>query len=164
MEELLDKLATYLKKSKNKSIETICKDLNLEYYQVYGLVMMLKDKGYLYDVIDGKVIKLDKPIKESDIYQLPCNLETVKLLLISDTHLASKYDRLDILRYLYQKAEDRGINYVLHSGDVVDGRSNRPQHVYELKEQPIQSPSIPPQNNNYITKEEFEKAIAELRK
>ena len=134
MEELLDKLATYLKKSKNKSIETICKDLNLEYYQVYGLVMMLKDKGYLYDVIDGKVIKLDKPIKESDIYQLPCNLETVKLLLISDTHLASKYDRLDILRYLYQKAEDRGINYVLHSGDVVDGRSNRPQHVYELKE------------------------------
>ena len=37
-------------------------------------------------------------------------------------------------------------------------------HVYELKEQPIQSPSTPPQNNNYITREEFEKAIAELRK
>ena len=35
--------------------------------------------------------------------------------------------------------------------------------VYELKEQPV--PSTPPQNNsNYITREEFEKAIAELRK
>ena len=37
-------------------------------------------------------------------------------------------------------------------------------HVYELKEQLIQSQSTPPQNNNYITREEFEKAIAELRK
>ena len=34
--------------------------------------------------------------------------------------------------------------------------------VYELKEQPVST--TPPQNNNYITREEFEKAIAELRK
>lgn len=34
--------------------------------------------------------------------------------------------------------------------------------VYELKEQPVSA--TPPQNNNYITREEFEKAIAELRK
>ena len=34
--------------------------------------------------------------------------------------------------------------------------------VYELKEQPVSATL--PQNNNYITREEFEKAIAELRK
>ena len=134
MDELLDKMKVYLSKVRSRDLEKISKDLNLEYYQVYGLIMLLKEKGYRCDVIDGKVIKLDKPIKESDVYNLPCNLETIKLLLISDTHLASKYDRLDILRYLYSKAEDRGTNYVLHSGDLVDGRSNRPQHVYELKE------------------------------
>ena len=134
MDELLEKMRLYLSKVKNKDLLEISKDLNIEYYQVYGLIMMLKDKGYLYDVVDGKVIKLDKPIKEEDIYTLPCNLETIKLLLISDTHLASKYDRLDILRYLYNKAEDNNINYILHSGDLVDGRSNRPQHIYELKE------------------------------
>lgn len=134
MEELLDKMRVYLSKVKSRDLEKISKDLNLEYYQVYGLIMMLKEKGYLFDVIDGKVIRLDKPIKEDDVYTLPCNLETIKLLLISDTHLASKYDRLDILRYLYSKAEDKGINYILHSGDLVDGRSNRPQHIYELKE------------------------------
>ena len=55
-------------------------------------------------------------------------------MLISDTHLCSKYDRLDILRYLYDKAEDLGVKHVLHSGDFTDGRSNRPEHVYELKE------------------------------
>ena len=47
---------------------------------------------------------------------------------------ASKYDRLDILRYLYAKAEEQGIKHILHSGDFTDGRSNRPEQVYELKE------------------------------
>ena len=134
MEELLEKMKTYLSKVKSKDLKKISEDLDLEEYQVYGLIMILKNKGYLFDVIDNKVIRLDKPIKENDVYKLPCDLETIKLLLISDTHLASKYDRLDILKYLYSKAEDKGINYILHSGDLVDGRSNRPQHIYELKE------------------------------
>ena len=55
-------------------------------------------------------------------------------MLISDTHLASKYDRVDILRYLYQEAEDKDVNYVLHSGDLCEGVSGRPQQTYELKE------------------------------
>jgi len=134
MDELLEKLKIYLGKCKNKDITVISKDLGLKDYEVYGLITILKEKGYLYDIIDGKVIKLNKPIKESDVYMLPNNLETIKLLLISDTHLASQYDRLDILKYLYEEAERRGVNYILHSGDMVDGRSTRPQHIYELKE------------------------------
>lgn len=61
-------------------------------------------------------------------------MEHLKLLLISDTHLCSKYDRLDILRYLYDKAEKEGVKHVLHSGDFTDGRSTRPEQVYELRE------------------------------
>ena len=53
---------------------------------------------------------------------------------LSDTHLASKYDRLDILRYLYDKAEDKGVKHVLHSGDFTDGRSSRNEQIFELKE------------------------------
>jgi len=48
--------------------------------------------------------------------------------------LASKFDRLDILRYLYAKAEDNNVNYILHSGDLTDGLSGRPQQLYDLKE------------------------------
>jgi len=134
LEELLLKLKEYLLKIKKKDILEVSRDLGLEPYQIYGLVMVLKERGFLFDVIDGQVIKLDKPIKEDDIYVIPNNLETIRLLLISDTHLASKYDRLDILRYLYDQASIKGVNYVLHSGDVVDGRSTRPQHIYDLKE------------------------------
>ena len=133
MDELLGKLQIYLTKKKNPYVSKVAEDLDLQEYEVYGLVELLKKQGYMFDVLDGKIAKI-KPIKENDIYEIPNNLDHLKLLMISDTHLASKYDRLDILRYLYAKAEDNGTNYVLHSGDLTDGLSGRPQQVYELKE------------------------------
>lgn len=131
-EEVLNKIRLYI--DKRKDIKTIAKELELEEYQVYGLVQILINRGYLYDIVDGKIIKLPKPNKSDDIYKIPSNLTHLKLLLISDTHLASKYDRTDILRYLYNKAEDRNINYILHSGDLTDGLSGRPQQIQELRE------------------------------
>lgn len=133
MEELLQKFQDYLIKKKNPYIKQVAKDLDLQEYEVYGLLELTKQKGYLFDAIDGKIVKI-KPIKENGIYQIPNNLEHIKLLMISDTHLASKYDRLDILRYLYQEAEDKGVNYILHSGDVTEGRSNREDQIYSLRE------------------------------
>ena len=133
MEELLEKLKEYLIKHKRPYVKNITKELGIKEYEVYGLVELLKRQGYLFDIIDGQIVKI-KPIKETGVYQIPNNLNRLKLLLISDTHLASKYDRLDILRYLYQQAEDEKVNYILHSGDLTDGLSGRPQQIYELKE------------------------------
>ena len=133
MEELVEKLQVYLVKRKSPKVSQVAKDLELEEYQIYGLVEMLKRKGYMFEILDERVVKM-KPLKENDIYEVPNNLDHLKLLLISDTHLGSKYDRLDILRYLYRKAEDTGVNYVLHSGDLTEGVSGRPQQLYELRE------------------------------
>lgn len=132
MQELIEKFKNYLFKKK-PTIAQVMKDLDLKEHEVYGLVELLKQQGYLFDIVDDRIVKV-KPIKENEVYQVPSNLEHLKLLLISDTHLASKYDRPDILRYLYQEAEDKGVNYVLHSGDLTEGVSNRPQQQYELKE------------------------------
>lgn len=133
MDELLEKFKQYLILKKKPYVSKVAQDLDLQEYEVYGLVEILKKQGYLYDIIDGKIVKI-KPIKENDIYKIPNNMDHLKLLLISDTHLASVYDRLDILRYLYAKAEDSGTNYVLHSGDLTEGRSNRDDQIYQLKE------------------------------
>lgn len=132
MEELIEKFKNYLFKKK-PTIAQVMKDLDLKEHEVYGLVELLKQQGYLFDIIDDKIVKV-KPIKENEVYQVPSNLEHLKLLLISDTHLASKYDRPDILRYLYEEAEDRNVDYILHSGDLTEGVSSRPQQQYELKE------------------------------
>ena len=69
MNELLEKMTTYLQKKKKPYVKQIMTDLNIEEHEVYGIIELLKREGYLYDVIDGKVIKT-KPIKESGIYTL----------------------------------------------------------------------------------------------
>ena len=120
--------------NKKKTLQEMCEALNLKDYEIIGIVELMKEQGELIDYINGQIVKLKKPIKSEDVYYIPNNLEELKLLLISDTHLASKYDRLDILRYLYQEAEDRNINYILHSGDLTEGLSGRTQQLYELKE------------------------------
>lgn len=130
--ELLGKLRYLI--NKKKSFSAICKELDLKDYEVIGLVMLMKQDGELVDYVDGEIIRLKRPMKVNDVYELPNVSERLKLLLISDTHLCSKYDRLDILRYLYAKADDLGVQHILHSGDFTDGRSNRPEHIYELKE------------------------------
>ena len=133
MNELVERFKEYIIKKKTPYVQNVAKDLSIEEYQVYGLVELLKRKGYCYEIVDKKIVKM-KPIKENEIYKIPNNLKKIKLLLISDTHLGSKYDRLDILRYLYSKAEDTGVNYVLHSGDLTEGVSGREEQIYSLKE------------------------------
>lgn len=130
--ELKNKLKYLI--SKKKDLKTMCEELELKDYEVIGLVELMKQDGELVDYVNGQVIKLKKPIENNGVYQIPNNLENLKLLLISDTHLCNKADRLDILRYLYAKAEDKGIKQILHCGDLTDGMYlNRPQHLYELK-------------------------------
>lgn len=130
--ELMDKLKYLI--NKKKSLQEICGELELKEYEIIGLIYLLKEEGFLADYINGEIVKLKKPIKQDDVYQVPAKSENLKLCLISDTHLCSKYDRLDILNYIYEKADKKGIKHILHSGDFTDGRSKRPEHVYELKE------------------------------
>lgn len=130
--ELIDKLKYLI--NKKKSLEEICTLLELKDYEVIGIVELLKENGELYDYVNGQLIKLKKPVKSDEVYSIPNSLEHLRLLLLSDTHLGSKYDRVDILRYLYAKAEDTNTSYVLHSGDLTEGLSGRPQQLYEIRE------------------------------
>ena len=134
--ELKNKLKYLI--NKKKDLVTICQELELKDYEVIGIVELMKQDGELIDFIDGEIVKLKKPKQNNDVYEISNNNEHLKLLLISDTHLCSKYDRLDILRYLYAKADNLGVKQVLHSGDFTDGRSNRPEQTYELKEHSYQ--------------------------
>ena len=130
--EVLNKLKYLI--NKKKSFSKVCEELKLEDYEVIGLVNLLKEDGFLCDYVDGEIVKLKTPPKNNDIYEVPAYSENLKLCLISDTHLCSKYDRIDILNYIYEKAYKNNIKHILHSGDFTDGRSNRPEHIYELKE------------------------------
>jgi len=130
--ELCNKIFYLLKKG--FTFNQICNDLEMKENEVFTLIMLMIQNGYNVDIINGEPVIFKQPVRHKDIYEVPYNLEHLKLLLISDTHLCSKYDRLDILNYLYSKADEQGVKHILHSGDFTDGRSNRPEQIYELRE------------------------------
>lgn len=117
-----------------KSLLEICQELDLKDYEVIGLIELMKQDGELVDYVNGELVKLKKPTQNDETYQIPIISQKLRFLFISDSHLACKHDRLDILKYLYEKAEERGVNAVLHCGDILDGcYTNRPQQIYELR-------------------------------
>ena len=48
MEELLSKFQEYIIKKKSPYIKNIAKDLDIQEYEVYGLLEIMKQKGYLF--------------------------------------------------------------------------------------------------------------------
>jgi len=86
----------------------------------------LYDRGYNLKVRDGEdqYIELRKestpepPLKISikDFFN-----KEIKFGAIADTHLGSKYERMDILNILYDIFQKENINVVLHGGNYVDG-------------------------------------------
>ncbi len=68
-------------------------------------------------------ISLNKPPMELS------KLNNTKLCVVSDTHFGSIHQQLHLLNRVYQEAYDRGIDTVLHCGDIVDGNyPNRPEN------------------------------------
>lgn len=58
--------------------------------------------------------------------------EHVKIGLMGDTHLGSSYTNE---KYIYQAFEifgNENVDFMAHTGDVTEGMSNRPGHIYEL--------------------------------
>jgi len=56
----------------------------------------------------------------------------VKFGVLTDTHIGSIYYRPELLRDALNTFEAEGCEFVTHSGDVTEGMSNRPGHIYEL--------------------------------
>lgn len=137
---LTQKFAEYLTKVKRPSISRVAKDLDISELEVHGLIALLNSGSHSLIVDDKGRILFSTPSPSHtstsstpSVYEIPNFLDHVRLLLIADTHLSSKYDRLDILRYLYDKADSTHTNYILHAGDLTEGVSGRPEQLYELR-------------------------------
>lgn len=57
-----------------------------------------------------------------------------KFMVISDTHIGSKYYRPEIMDAAAKVAVKEVVDVVYHAGDVIEGMSNRDGHVYELQD------------------------------
>lgn len=58
--------------------------------------------------------------------------KTIKIAIMGDTQLGSKYTQWTHLRNFYDICAEEGIKDVYHTGDIVDGLKMRTGHEYEL--------------------------------
>jgi predicted phosphodiesterase len=58
--------------------------------------------------------------------------ETITIGLMTDTHIGSKYTMTSMIDDAFREFDRAGVDIICHCGDVTEGLSNRPGHVYEL--------------------------------
>lgn len=56
----------------------------------------------------------------------------IKVGHITDTHIGSSYFNKDRLFQAYEEFRKEKVDFITHSGDVTEGMSHRPGHIYEL--------------------------------
>ncbi len=173
---------------KNRNtLRAISEEMNLSPKQTYQRILNLQNKGYnMYrnDYINGDIdFTLTKDIiynNNSKILFTPHNCNTVRTIILSDTHLGNIKQRLDVLHGTYNYGIKNGIHVIFHCGDFTEGifdenLQNTMDKDYEkqlekaLKQYPYDKSInnylvLGNHDNNYLEKENFDIGKAILKK
>lgn len=126
MTEINNKLLELI--NQNKSINEISTTIHLSHKQIYSRLKNLRMHGfefvrkYFYDG-NIKYKQIFNPNeKDENIALITKNSDqNVTIMLISDIHLGSKYERLDLLDKIYNYCIKRNIHIIINAGDLIDG-------------------------------------------
>lgn len=112
------------------SRDELAEQLKVSRLDLDRAVQSLKDHGYLVDE-RGSTIRLASSTERAvETINLDNHFEgpARTLGVVSDTHLCSRAERLDVLNAAYDTFKERGITTVLHAGNLVDGESKVNRH------------------------------------
>lgn len=120
-----------------ESVDKICERLGISQLKFGGIVEELRHRGYDISIDESSenkvVIKKNKGKTNKTIKPNIDELKKIRQVWISDTHLCNEAQQLNLINKIYREAAERGIDTVLHFGDVLDGDyHNRPEHQYAL--------------------------------
>lgn len=96
----------------------------IELCKIYGkpIELILKDNTLVFKKIAVKVSNSGKISIDSN------ELTHTELGIVSDTHFGNIHQQLHLVNEFYREAYNRGIDTILHCGDIVDGHyTNRPE-------------------------------------
>lgn len=129
--EICNKIKYLIKKG--KTIPEIALIMGINEYNLEKLITRIISKDPILDFFDGQPIKKTNLKNSNVINYIENNSDHICILLCSDTHMCSASDRPDILKYLADKAYERNIFAVFHSGDVFEGPDNLSVGVRKVK-------------------------------
>ena len=130
--EYINKIYRYMKNG--MSIEDFMEKFHLNYNEFSGILELCRiyDKNidivekngtYVFEKNYNRTLITTKPDINAD------ELIHTEIGLVSDTHFGNNKQQLHLLNKVYQEAYNRGIDTMLHLGDIVDGNyPNRPEN------------------------------------
>lgn len=102
--------------------ESLAQKYKKEIGEVVNVIDTLIEEGFKFVKVDGIYVR-------SKSNEGRINFDASKLFkdgllhfgIVSDTHLGSKFERLDALEVMYDRLEQAGVHTVFHVGDLTDG-------------------------------------------
>lgn len=58
--------------------------------------------------------------------------QRIRIGAMTDTHIGSKYSKEERIYQAFDEFKKEKVDFIVHSGDVTEGMSHRPGHIYEL--------------------------------
>lgn len=122
----------------NKRILTVAKQVaavfDVDYKSIYskvrGYIRRAKDKPIQPAKEEKRVIiQNQEPSSHKSVWD---GTKTLKIAIMGDTQMGSKYTQLTHLNNFYDICKEEGIKDVYHTGDITDGLKMRVGHEYEL--------------------------------
>ncbi len=122
---LADSLRKYLKRSKRRhSIEDLCDHFGVCPRDMKQAVAVLENAAVLVNVV-GETVALDEAAQKE---HAPFRIDFTKYAeveypigVLTDTHVGSKYERLDVAESLFDRFAAYGVQTVYHAGNIIDG-------------------------------------------
>lgn len=127
----VDKIYKYMRN--NSSVEDFMAKFHINYNELNGMLELCRIYGKNVDIVkrEGTLV-FEKTYSKNVITTKPDldfkDLIHTEIGVVSDTHFGNIHQQLHLLNDFYEEAYNRGIDTVLHCGDVVDGfYTNRPE-------------------------------------
>ena len=127
--ELADRIAASIKTK--KSLRELSDQFDVSPKKIEAAIAQLKERNILVDIFSDGGFQLAKDIapKAPGVIDLSKHTEVeYPIGFVADTHLGSKYERLDVLNALYDRFEQYGIETVYHGGNWIDGEFRFNKH------------------------------------
>lgn len=87
-----------------------------------NLAKELHDEGVDFRVDRGNLyVGRNEATYNYDVNVIPAKKQKLVIGVVSDTHLGSSYEQLTALNDFYHQAEEAGVDFYLHAGDLVQG-------------------------------------------
>jgi len=121
-----------LRKRKGLLVGTLAERLHCTVPQTQSVILSLEEAGYLVERTGDRVRITNIATYRPDTYtdKSPLDGNTRRFGVVSDTHLCSKMERLDVLEKAYDYWAKEGITEVYHAGNIVDGQATF--NIYEI--------------------------------